>query len=335
MGSLLNKNKLQIIVLLIFLLSLLIPSLILCAGYQEEKLFDGDFYSSEELIRKIEIHHREIQVIANQIKVLETDIDWLVLKINQIQDSGRTADINLKKTITGKETIINTLLKTKNRLEYLVEYYSAKLDPEKEQTLEKILKKNLSDSGIKKKILGKKAEIKVKNITPKEIVSKTGAESIHHQGAKDSDEDNAISKIQLQNAVNRAGLNDWVEISGTGTCLQIETTLPILFPTGSAKIANEYKSFLQKLASFLKPYDVRVHVNGYADKVPIHNKKYPSNFELGAARAANIVHQLVNHGLKPSIFKIESTGRYRFAAKETSKQKNLERRAEVIVVFSG
>jgi chemotaxis protein MotB len=36
-----------------------------------------------------------------------------------------------------------------------------------------------------------------------------------------------------------------------------------------------------------------------------------------------------------SIFRIESTGKYRFAAKGMSKQKTLERRAEVTVIFSG
>jgi flagellar motor protein MotB len=124
-------------------------------------------------------------------------------------------------------------------------------------------------------------------------------------------------------------------VSGDDTCLRIQTTLPILFTSGSAKVANEYQPFLKRLASFLKPYDVKVLVNGYADTVPINSKQYPSNFELGAARAANIVHQLVNQGLKPSIFKIETTGEYRFAAKEPSQQKSFQRRAQVTVLFSG
>jgi chemotaxis protein MotB len=115
----------------------------------------------------------------------------------------------------------------------------------------------------------------------------------------------------------------------------MKTTLPILFSSGSATVAREYKLFLKKLAAFLKPYDVKVLVNGYADTVPIKSKKYPSNFELGAARAANIVHQLVRSGLKPAVFKIASPGEYRFAAKEMSKQKSFERRAEVTVIFSG
>ncbi len=296
MGSLLLNNKLKILFpFILIILCTFFPSSIWSAGYQEQKLFDGNFYSSEDLRGKIEIYNIEIQVLDDEIKALETDIDWLVLKINQIHDYHRTAGMNLKKSITSKEKKVITLRKIKNRLEQLVQHYSAMLDADKEP---------------------------VQQSMPPTL-------------AENPDRYGPISKIQLQTAINQAGLNDWVEIIGTGTCLRLETTLPILFPTGSAKLANEYTSFFKKLADFLKSYDVKVLVNGYADTLPIHNKKYSSNFELGATRAANIVHQLVNYGLKPSIFKIESTGKHRFAAKRMSKQKSFERRAELTVIFSG
>ena len=321
MGSFLINNKFKVYVpLILIILCLFFPSIIWSAGYQEQKLFDGDFYSSEDLREKIEAHTQEIQVIEDQIKALETDIDWLVLKINQIQDSGRTASSKLKKSISKKEKMINTLLKSKTRLESLVMYYSETLESGKKQDLGKILRKKTSSRKIQKEpAVQNEAKINVESISPE----------------KKSSEYAEINKTQLQTAVNQAALGDWVEIIGTGTCLRIETTLPILFPTGSAKVANEYKSFFKKLAQFLKSYDVKIFVNGYADTVPIKNKKYPSNFELGATRAANIVHQFVSNGLKPSIFKIESTGKHRFAAKGMSKQKSLERKAEVTVIFSG
>jgi len=335
MGSLLIHNKLKInIPLILLIVFIFVPSIVHSAGYQEEKLFDGDFYSSEDLKKKIEIRNKEVRVIENEIKALETDIDWLVLKINQIQDSGRTADSSLKKSITSKEKKITTLLKNKNRLEYLAQYYSSMLGTKKEQGLEEILRNKIpSIKMTKEPIVQKKAKIMVEEIAPKLPVQMPKA--VAPIAAQASEQPDGISKLKLQTAVNQAGLNDWVEIIGTGTCLKIETTLPILFPTGSAKVANEYKSFFKKLAEFLKPYDVKVLVNGYADTVPIKNKKYPSNFELGATRAANIVHQFVQNGLKPSIFRIESTGKYRFVAKGMSKLKNLERRAEVTVIFSG
>lgn len=307
----------------ISILFFIIP-IICIAGYQEEKLFDGDFYTSEDIRKKIELHESEIKTLNEQIKALETDVDWLVLKINHIEDSGRTADASLKESIVKKEKKIVTLSKNKNRLEYLVQYYKTSRHEVKEKTLEDIVR--LKKMAVKQEA----ADIKIEKVTPK-IPPKT----IEKKEIQDPNIFDGVSKTELQVAIAKANLRDWVEIVGTGTCLRLETTLPILFPTGSAKVAAEYKIFFKNLAEFLKPYDVKVLVNGYADNVPINNKKYPSNFELGATRAANIVHQMVSYGLKPSIFRIESTGKYRFASKEMSKQKSLERRAEVTVIFSG
>ncbi len=335
MGSLWYKNKLNICVLLILLLGcVFIPTLIWGAGYQQEKLFDSDFYNSEDLRKKIEGHSKEIKVLEDQIKALQTDIDWVVLKINQIQDSGRLASPKLKDVIPRKEKKIKTLVKNKNRLEYLVQYYSAMLESNKAEELEDILKRKVPNYKPKNEpVAQQETQIQVEKIVPKAMAPQQG--SIQAMAVKKSDTDEGMTKTQLQSAINQADLNDWVEIIGTGTCLRLETTLPILFPTGSATVADEYKAFFKKLADFLKPYDVKVLVTGYADTVPIKNKKYPSNFELGATRAANIVHQFVGFGLKPSIFRVESTGKYRFAAKGMSKQKSLERRAEVTVIFSG
>jgi len=142
-----------------------------------------------------------------------------------------------------------------------------------------------------------------------------------------------ISDIEM--AVKKAGLEDWVEVlNGDGGCAKINTTLPILFSSGSAVLAKEYRSFLKKLASFLKPYDVKVYVNGFADPDPIRTKRYPSNLELGASRAANIVHEMVRYGLKQGIFKIGTTGEYRFSSKSLSQKKSFQRRAQVTVIFS-
>ena len=95
------------------------------AGYQEEKLLDTNSYSLDELKKKTDEHKIEIQVLEDQIKDLKADSDWMILKINQIQDSGRIAPATLKAALRHKEDKIKELAKTKKRLESLVKYYSA------------------------------------------------------------------------------------------------------------------------------------------------------------------------------------------------------------------
>lgn len=311
-----------LLILIIFLYC--IPSLVLSAEYQGQNLSGANIYSPGDIKKRTQDRNKEIQTLDRQIKALEADKDWLILKINTIEDSGRKADKNLKMSVTNKEKKIAGLRKTKSRLESLASQTSGTLDAENSQAL---------IPGKKASAAQKKAKSSSTNITPQKKALKTG--SVSSDFAKTPGEYNELSRAQLETAINKAGLNDWVEIVGTDTCLRLETRLPILFSSGSAKIAYEYKVFIKKLSAFLKPYDVKIQVNGYADTVPIHTKNYPSNFVLGAARAAGIVHLFVNYGLKPSIFKIESSGEYRFASEGVSKPKSFERRAEVTVIFSG
>lgn len=137
----------------------------------------------------------------------------------------------------------------------------------------------------------------------------------------------------LRKKILVSGLEDWVELVPHETPLSLENRLPILFSSGSSVIAKGYESFLKNLASLVKGYDVRIIIDGYADTDPIRTKQYSSNFELGAARAAAIVHTLVKYGVKPSVFKIGSTGEYRFDSRKASEWKNLKRHVNIAVLF--
>ncbi|MFO7749842.1 MAG: OmpA family protein [Desulfobacteraceae bacterium] len=140
-------------------------------------------------------------------------------------------------------------------------------------------------------------------------------------------------KTDLKQNIKKAGISDWVEVSDSYETSLIENSLPILFASGSAVLAKEYRSFLKKLAKVIEKHKVLIQITGYADVDSIHTEKYPSNFELGAARAANIVHELVKAGIKPSVFTISSAGKYRQEARGMSKKKIFERRAEIKIVF--
>ena len=302
------------------------------AGYHEEKLINTDSYSAIELELLLEAYKTKIMVLGNQSREIEKDIDWLILKINRLQDAGQKPPRDLVASVTAKEKKIKVLHKEKTRLEHLSSIYSKSYDSRMKTERNEILADIIGNQKIE-------SEAKTdKTIVAETIVAKKSSPAVLKKESPQKSvpvQSNTTQKDQIQAAVQKAGLGDWVEVNGDDTCLRIETTLPILFSSGSAKVSKEYQDFFKKLASFLKPYDVKVLVNGYADILPIKTKQYPSNFELGATRAANIIHELVKQGLKPSIFKIETTGEYRFAAKEPSQQKSFQRRANVTVIFSG
>ncbi|MBU0973230.1 MAG: OmpA family protein [Proteobacteria bacterium] len=141
-------------------------------------------------------------------------------------------------------------------------------------------------------------------------------------------------QARLMDQIKNSEISDWFELIPDQEWVKIRSTLPILFPSGSAVVSKEYDDFLKKISAFVKNYKVWIVVDGFADVDPIRTPQFPSNFELGATRAANIVHALVNHGVDPSVFKIASTGKYRFPdARQMSGKKALERYINITILF--
>ncbi|MDA3787995.1 MAG: OmpA family protein [Desulfobacula sp.] len=172
----------------------------------------------------------------------------------------------------------------------------------------------------------------LKKITSRMPVQKTIPLETTKNSSVEQETENLIDQVKT------SGLLDWfVVISDQNPdpkTLKIKTSLPILFASGSAVIPKAYDPFLKKVSSFIKDYKVWIVVDGFADEDPIKTKQFPSNLELGAIRAANVVHALVSHGLSPSVFKVASTGEYRFpTARKRSAQKAVERYVNITISF--
>lgn len=70
----------------------------------------------------------------------------------------------------------------------------------------------------------------------------------------------------------------------------------VLFDFGRADISFEGYSVLDKLAGVIQKMPYPVRVEGHTDNVPIHTKRFPSNWELSTARAVNVVKYLADAG---------------------------------------
>ncbi len=81
----------------------------------------------------------------------------------------------------------------------------------------------------------------------------------------------------------------------------------VLFASGSAELEEDGKADLATIADILLqvapdiPQDVRwvLRVDGHTDRVPISTARYPSNWELSAARAISVIRYLMERGLPP------------------------------------
>jgi len=69
-----------------------------------------------------------------------------------------------------------------------------------------------------------------------------------------------------------------------------------LFTPHSAELRPEAGEMLDSVIKVLKDYKLNLVVRGHTDDRPIHSAKYPSNWELSAARAAVALDYIVSKG---------------------------------------
>lgn len=69
-----------------------------------------------------------------------------------------------------------------------------------------------------------------------------------------------------------------------------------MFKPGSAELSEGAERILDNVIRVLKDYKLNLVVRGHTDDRPISTQKYPSNWELSAARAAVALDYIVNKG---------------------------------------
>ena len=81
------------------------------------------------------------------------------------------------------------------------------------------------------------------------------------------------------------------------------------FPPGDATLSKEAQQALTKVAARIlevaKGSSLTIEVDGHTDSDPLRNNpRYPSNWELSAARAASVARFLIAQGIPPSIVQV-------------------------------
>jgi chemotaxis protein MotB len=107
----------------------------------------------------------------------------------------------------------------------------------------------------------------------------------------------------------------------------LELNLPnsLLFGSGDAEPHYDAFEVVEKIAAVLNNRDNAVKVEGFTDNQPINSSRFPSNWELSAARAAAVVRMLVMEGIEPERLAAVGYGQYQPVARndtEAGRQRN-------------
>lgn len=124
------------------------------------------------------------------------------------------------------------------------------------------------------------------------------------------------------------------ELKGKLTVKMVDA---ILFDSGQSEVKKQGQEVLEKVVDVLKDVkDKVIRVEGHTDNVQIHGsltKKYPTNWELSAARATNVTRLLQKLGIDPEMLSTAAYGEYRpVAPNDTKEGRAKNRRIEIVLV---
>lgn len=111
----------------------------------------------------------------------------------------------------------------------------------------------------------------------------------------------------------------------------------ILFDTAIAEIVPAGFPVLDKVARVLREREGLIRIAGHTDSVPIYTPRFPSNWELSAARAVNVLKYFVNSGgIDPRRLAAVGYGASKpLGLNDTLEQRARNRRVEIVLVKEG
>jgi chemotaxis protein MotB len=145
----------------------------------------------------------------------------------------------------------------------------------------------------------------------------------------------ALSRLadQISQALNQLVQKDLVTIRRSDFWIEVEMKTDILFPSGSARLADSAMNILEQLGGVLAPFPNPIRVEGHTDNKPIKTVLFSSNWELSAARAGSVVRVLANHGVDPGRLAVIGYGEQRpLKANDTAEGRNSNRRVVVVIL---
>ena len=143
------------------------------------------------------------------------------------------------------------------------------------------------------------------------------------------------SMVGLETIVKEMNMQDKISIKSTKTGILIEMGDQVLFSKGKADLKPAAFPILNAVGKSIRDQAKEVLIGGHTDNTPVHNEQFPSNWELSAARAIEVVKYLVKKtGISPGIFGAVGYSEFRPVAPNDfpdNMQKN--RRVEFLVTW--
>ncbi len=138
---------------------------------------------------------------------------------------------------------------------------------------------------------------------------------------------------QFSTALSDLIASEDVSIKQGDDWLELEIKSRVLFESGEARLERAAVPIIGEIADILQSSANPIQVEGFTDNNPINTPRFPSNWELSAARAASVVHLLDRYGVQPQRMSASGFGEHRPIADNSTEEGRQKNRRVVLVVL--
>ena len=151
---------------------------------------------------------------------------------------------------------------------------------------------------------------------------------------KESESYNEIE--QLRKYIQDRNMSDHVEVASTESGVVLRVKDVALFATGSDTFTDESQPVLTLVEELFGKSSAILSVEGHTDNIPISQARFPSNWELSAARSAAVLRHYIEQGFDKGRLSIAGYGDLRpLAGNDTAEGRARNRRVEFVFKRSG
>lgn len=140
---------------------------------------------------------------------------------------------------------------------------------------------------------------------------------------------------QLLSYAQREGVGDQVSITASNDAVVITLTGALPFPPGSAELRADALEALEIVAEAVRalPENNPIRIDGHTDSMPTSSGRFPTNWDLSAARAATVARILAEQGIEPERLSAFGYAETRpIAENDTPEGRTRNRRVEIWIL---
>jgi len=307
------------------------------ARYQElkekQQMLSQSLAQKEDVIHQVDEAKRKSESnMQSQVETREQKIKELEDAVTKLDETRRMLEVNLLAQLVSREKKIKEQEETISELGNQKQYVETNLIDLKEQiviqeqTINEQMKIIIELDAVRLKIESslnnRQSEIELREKRIKELQNAIAQrDKTKRQIETDMKEQIEAQQVKLEKLAGK---------------LKVTLVDRILFNSGRAKINEKGKQLLSTLAESLKQNNQNIIVEGHTDNVSIGpdlRKKYPTNWELSAARSAAVVRYLTEKaGIEPQRFTASGHSFYSpVASNQTEEGRHQNRRIEIIL----